>query len=168
MKINFIKPLIYGTWILRSTNNCDLQNECNFVTINNDKQIKLKSYYNYNNIIGLKKSKTAIVNDLFEKNNSLFVNYTWVSKNTYTYSILGIEIPEIRTMTDNYTQEKNLSLDLYNNNVLVVNDLNNSFYYIFDLYQGKIKNPNVETSLNLFIFTQFFSIIFGILINKIL
>jgi hypothetical protein len=165
MKINFIKPLIYGTWILRSTNNCDLQNESNFVIVNNDKQIKLKSYYNYNNIIGLKKSKTAIVNDLIEKNNSLFVNYTWISKNTYTYSILGIEIPEIKTMSDNYSQEKNLSLELYNN-VLVVNDLNNSFYYIFDLYQGKIKNPNVETSLSLFIFTQFFSIIFGILIHN--
>lgn len=168
MKINFIKPLIYGTWILRDTNNYDLQNGQNYIVIKNDTMIKLKSFYNSNSIIGLKKSKTATINNINQKNETLSINYTWISKNTYTYSILGIEIPEIKTNSNEYKQESNLTLDLYNNNVLIVNDLNNSFYYIFDLCLGKMKYPNVETSLNLFMFTQFFSIMFGILFNKLL
>ena len=168
MKTNFIKPFVYGTWILRTTNNYDLQNNQNIIVIKNDNIIKLKSFYGYNNIIGLKKSKTAIINNVQDINDTLKVNYTWVSKKTYTYSILGIEIPEIKTMSNEYNDDRNLTLQLYNNNVLVVNDINSSFYYIFDLYLGKIKYPNVETSLNLFVFSQFVSIIFGILLKKIL
>ena len=103
MKISseIIKPLFYGTLILRSTNNENINqnNEINYLIINKENLIKLKTIINYNYILGLKKSKKAninfiketsneLTNEKTDKSNFLDINFSWISKNIYTYSIL--------------------------------------------------------------------------------
>jgi hypothetical protein len=95
------------------------------------------------------------------------VSCTWKTKNEYTYSILGIEIPEIKTYTHDYNDDINICLKLHNN-ILCIYDEYKSQYYIFDLYQGKMKYPNIDITFSNFIFSQLFGIIFGIFINKFL
>jgi hypothetical protein len=168
MKITstLLKPLIYGTWLLRITNDSDVNNSMNYLIINND-TIKFKSL-NFNNLLGIKKSRTAYIENLIEhKNDTFIINFRYLKKNTYAYSFLGIEIPEIKTKSEEYNKEKNITVNLFNNVLLIVdNDL--YIYYVFDLYLGKIKYPNTETTLNTFMFTQIFGLLIGILLNQII
>ena len=135
----------------------------------NDEYFKIKTI-NYNNILGLKKSKTANINyiNIDNDNDTVDIGFSCISKNLYTYSFLGIEIPEIKTNSTNYFLQNNVSLKLYDNTILYVNDIENTIYYIFDLYLGKIKYPNIDITLTNFIFSQIFGIFFGILLNKII
>jgi len=169
MKItnNLIKPLIYGTWLLRNTNDRKIDNSLNYLIINDNETIKFKSL-EYNYFYGIKNSRTAMIQNITNYDNNTYnIEFKYFKKNTYTYSLFGIEIPEIRTKSEEYYKEKNLTLNLYNNILLIIdNDL--SIYYIFDLYLGKIKYPNIETQFNTFIFTQIFGILIGILINKLI
>jgi hypothetical protein len=162
-----IKPLIYGTWILRNTNDLKIDDAINYLIINNDKSVKFKSL-DYNYFFGIKNSRSAIIENITDfQNNSYKIDFKYFKKNTYTYSFFGIEIPEIKTKSEEYYKQKNLTLNLYNN-VLLIFDNEMSIYYVFDLYLGKIKYPNIETQFNTFIFTQIFGILIGILINKLL
>jgi hypothetical protein len=170
MKLDtIIKPLFYGTWILRTTNNENINSntELHYLIVKNDESFKVKTI-NYNNILGLKRSKTANINYIKVNNDTLDIGFSCISKNMYTYSFLGIEIPEIKTNSTNYFVKNNVSLKLYDNTILYVNDIENSLYYIFDLYLGKIKYPNIDITLTNFIFSQIFGIFFGILLNKII
>ncbi len=163
-----IKPLIYGTWILRSTNNNKINqnNQLNYLQIKND-TIAIKTFSNYNYILGLKKSKKAKINFINEDNDTFNVSFTWKTNNIYTYSVLGIEIPEIKTFSSDYSDENNISLQLYNNNIIYIND-DDSIYYVFDLYLDKMKYPNIDITFSNFIFSQIFGILFGIFIHKLL
>ena len=169
MKINnkLVKPLIFGTWILRNTNDLNIENNLNYLIIYNDKLIKFKSV-DSNPIFGLKKSRTAEIKSLIENNetNNYLIQLRYLKKNTYTYSFFGIEIPEIKTKSEDYNSEKNITFNLYSN-VLLIFDNNLSLYYTFDLYNGNIKSQYTETSLNTFLFTQIFGIIIGLFINKL-
>jgi hypothetical protein len=167
MKItnSLIKPLIYGTWLLRNTNDFNVENQMNYLIINNDNTVKFKSL-DSSYLIGIKKSRTAEYKILNKTDDSFGINFKYLKKNTYTYSFLGIEIPEVKTKSENYKNDRNLTLNLYNN-VLLIYDNDYSLYYIFDLYLGKIKYPNTETQFYTFLFTQLFGIIIGIIINKL-
>ena len=167
MKItnSLIKPLIYGTWLLRNTNDFNVENQMNYLIINNDNTVKFKSL-DSSYLIGIKKSRTAEYKILNKTDDSFGINFKYLKKNTYTYSFLGIEIPEVKTKSENYKNDRNLTLNLYNN-VLLIYDIDDSLYYIFDLYLGKIKYPNTETQFYTFLFTQLFGIIIGIIINKL-
>jgi hypothetical protein len=168
MKITSLltKPLIYGTWLLRNTNDLNVDNHTNFLIINNDNTIKFKSL-DSNYIMGKKKSRTAEYIILNQTDNTFNINFKYLKKNTYTYSFLGIEIPEIKTKSEDYKNDKNLTINLFNN-ILLIYDNKESQYYIFDLYLGKIKYPNTETQFYTFMFTQFFGIIIGIILNKLI
>jgi len=168
MRIN--KYLFYGTWILRATNNnlINTEKELNYLIIEKNDTVRLKTFINYNYLIGSKKSKKAYINNITEEDDELSLGFSWTIKNTYTYSILGIEIPEIKMNSIEYLQKSNISIELYSNNILIANDNTNSLYYIFDLYLGKIRDPSIETRLNTFIFSQLFGIIIGIILNNIL
>jgi hypothetical protein len=159
-------PLIYGTWLLRNTNNLNVKGSINYLIINNDETIKFKSL-NYNQFYGNKMSRTAVLNNIVKyDNNTYTITFNYFKKNTYAYSFLGIEIPEIKTKSEEYFNQKNLTVNIFNNILLIIdNDL--SLYYIFDLYYGKIKYPYTETHLNTFLFTQIFGIIIGLIINKL-
>ena len=171
-----LKQLFYGTWILRNTNNPDLDcvSSTNYLMIKNDETLHFKTFVNYNYVLGLKKSKKAKIysSDFNETDNHLSLKFSWISKNMYTYSILGIEIPEIKTNSIDYFTDKdnNMNISLYNNNILLVDDNNKAYnetlYYIFDLYNGNVKYPNIETAFNTFVFSQIFSIFISILLFK--
>jgi hypothetical protein len=164
--ISSLKPLIYGTWLLRNTNDLTIDCKQNYLIIEKNQTLKFKSL-DYNNIFGIKKSRIAKIENITDLNNDTYtIKFKFLKKNTYTYSVIGIEIPAIKTKSEEYHNEKNLTVNLYNN-ILFIIDNDISYYYIFDLYLGKIQYPNTETHLNTIIFTQIFGILIGIIIDKL-
>lgn len=161
-----ISPLLYGTWLLRTTNDIDIEKGLNYVIIKNDNIIKLKTL-DKNGLIGIKKSRTAFITDIIhEKNNTYLFKLNYSKKNTYSNSFLDIKIPEIKSNSLTYYKEKNLTIDLFDRTLFIM-DNSNQLFYIFDLYVGTIKSPYVETSMNAFIFTQLFGILLNLIINKL-
>ena len=165
MKI-IANQLIYETWLLRNTNNRYVNSEMNYLIIQDENTIKFKSI-DSNYLIGVKKSRTAEYKILNRVNNTYAITFRYLKKNTYTYSILGIEIPEIKTKSEDYKNDKNLTLSLYNN-VLLVMDNDHSNYYVFDLFLGKLKYLHTETQIYTFLFTQIIGIVMAILLNRII
>jgi hypothetical protein len=157
-----LKPIFYGNWLLRATNDIDIIDGLSYIKIDKD-IIKIKTL-KHNGIIGIKNSRTARINDILFNNDSYLINLNYSTKNIYSYSILGIEIPEIKANSKNYNKITNLNITAYDKTLLIY-DHNSSYYYIFDLYIGNIKYPNIETNINTFIFTQFISILLNLLIG---
>jgi len=164
---SIIPPLIFGTWVLRITNDINVESGLNFVKINEDPIIKFKTV-KQEGIFGIKKSRTAIVKNVraTSKNSYRFtLNYS--TKNTYSYSFLGIEIPEIKSKSITYNKVKDLTINIFDKTLLIMDD-DLYLYYIFDLNIGNIKYPNVETSLNTFLFTQLISILISLIFTRLL
>lgn len=169
MKIytNIISPLMFGTWILRISNDISLDKGLNYIQIQEEPIIKLKTL-KQDKLFGIKKSRTAYINDInYIDDNEYSFTLKYSRKNTYSYSFLGVEIPEFKSNSIEYYKEKNLTIKLYDK-TMIITDNDKYFYYIFDLYIGKLKYPNAETSINTFIFTQLFSIIVSLLISKMM
>ena len=164
---NIINPLMFGTWVLRVTNDINLEKGINYIQLQEEPIIKLKTL-NKDGLFGIKNSRTADITNITYINDncySFILNYS--KKNIYSYSFLGIEIPEFKSNSLSYYKEKNLTINLFEKTILI-NDNESPLYYIFDLYIGKIKYPNIETSINTFIFTQLFSILLSLIITKML
>lgn len=164
---NIINPLMFGTWVLRVTNDINLEKGINYIQLQEEPIIKLKTL-NKDGLYGIKNSRTADITNITYINDncySFILNYS--KKNIYSYSFLGIEIPEFKSNSLSYYKEKNLTINLFEKTILI-NDNESPLYYIFDLYIGKIKYPNIETSINTFIFTQLFSILLSLIITKML
>lgn len=159
---HLLKPIFFGNWLLRATNDNYINSGLSYIRIDKD-CIKIKTL-KQNGFIGIKNSRTATINQILFDNNSYLINLNYSTKNIYSYSILGIEIPEIKATSENYNKITNLNITVYDKTLLIY-DNNSSFYYIFDLYIGNIKNPNTETNINTFIFTQFISILLNLLIG---
>ena len=160
-----ITPFMYGNWILRTSNDINIEKELNYIQIQEEPIIKLKSF-KQDGLFGIKKSRTAFINDInyIDKNNYLF-SLKYSRKNTYSYSFLGIEIPEFKSNSINYYKIKNLTINIVDKSMFI-NDNDSNLYYIFDLYVGKLKYPNIETNITTFIFTQIFSIVLSLIITK--
>jgi hypothetical protein len=164
---NIITPLMYGTWVLRMSNDLNIGKGLNYIQIQEEPIIKIKTF-NQDGFFGQKKSRTAYISDinyLDENNYSFLLKFS--RKNIYSYSFLGIEIPEYKSDSLSYNKEEKYVIKLYDK-TLIISDHENYLYYIFDLYIGKLKYPNAETSINTFIFTQIISIILSIIFTKIL
>jgi hypothetical protein len=160
---NIIKPIYYGNWLLRSTNDINIINDFSFIKIDSN-NIKIKSIRN-NGIIGIKKSRSVDITDLIYKyNNSYSVNVNFSTENIYSYSILGIEIPQLKTSTKTYNITNTYNIELHDQILFAINT-NTTNYYVFDLYVGYIKDPKTETNMITFIFTQIFSIFISIFIT---
>lgn len=169
MKIytNIITPLMFGTWVLRISNDINIENGLNYIQIQEEPIIKLKTL-KQDGFFGQKKSRTAYINDvIYLGNNSYSFKAIFSRKNIYSYSFLGIQIPEYKSNSLPYIKEQNYTINLYDKSLIVSNN-DNCLYYIFDLYIGNLKYPNAETSINTFIFTQIFSIILSIIFTKLL
>jgi hypothetical protein len=161
-----IKPLLYGNWLLRTSNNDNVLNDLSYITIK-DNTIKIKTIDD-NGIFGLKTSRTAYINNLtiFE-NNTYLINLNYSTINMYSYSFFGISIPEIKFNSLNYNNTNNLYITVYDN-IMFVEDKILDHYYIYDLKLGIIKNHITETSIHTLIFTNIFNIILNILITQYL
>ena len=164
---NNIPTLIYGMWVLRITNDINVNNGLNFIKINEEPFIKFKTI-KQERLFGIKKSRTAMIENInMISPNSYTFTLNYLQKNTYSYSLLGIEIPEFKSESINYNKKHNLSISILDKTLLVTNH-NLCLYYIFDLHIGKMNYPNIETSLNTFLFTQTLGILLSILITKLL
>lgn len=169
MKIftNIIHPLMFGTWILRASNDINVEKGLNFIQIQEEPIIKLKTL-KQDGLFGIKKSRTAFINNInYTNKNSYYFTLKYSRKNTYSYSFLGIEIPEFKSNSIEYYKEKNCSINIYDKTIIIT-DNDTCLYYIFDLYIGKLKYPNTETSITTFIFTQVFSILLSVIITKLM
>jgi hypothetical protein len=169
MKIytNIISPLMFGTWVLRISNDINVEQGLNYIKIQEEPIIKLKTL-KQDRLFGIKKSRTAFINDInYINENSYSFMLKYSRKNTYSYSFLGVEIPEFKSNSIEYYKEKNFTIELHDK-TMIITDNNSYLYYIFDLYIGKLKYPNTETSINTFIFTQLFSIFVSLLISKMM
>jgi hypothetical protein len=158
---------MFGTWVLRISNDINVEQGLNYIKIQEEPIIKLKTL-KQDGLFGIKKSRTAFINDInYINENSYSFILKYSRKNTYSYSFLGVEIPEFKSNSIEYYKEKNFTIDLHDK-TMIITDNNSYLYYIFDLYIGKLKYPNTETSINTFIFTQLFSIILSLLISKMM
>ena len=164
---NIINPFMFGTWILRITNDINVENGLNYIQIQEEPIIKLKTL-KQDGLFGIKKSRTAYIYNIsnVEYNSYSFI-LKYSKKNIYSYSFLGIEIPEFKSDSLSYYREKNFTINLFDKTI-IISDNENCLYYIFDLYIGKLKYPNTETNINTFIFSQFFSILLSVIITKFL
>lgn len=165
--INNIPPLIFGTWVLRITNDINIENGLNFIKINEEPIIKFKTV-KQEGLFGIKKSRTALIENIKHlSKNSYNIKLNYSTKNTYSYSFLGIEIPEFKSKSISYKKIKDLSVTILDKTLIVMdNDL--YFYYIFDLNIGRLKYPDIETNLNTFLFTQIISVLLSIIITRLL
>jgi hypothetical protein len=168
MKIytNIVNPLMFGTWILRVTNDVTIEKAINYIQIQEVPIIKFKTL-KHEGLLGIKKSRTATIKNTNYINDHCYtfsLNYS--RKNVYSYSFLGIEIPEVKSSSTSYNKVKNLTIKLFEKTI-IISDNDSYLYYIFDLYIGKIKYPNTETTIYTFIFTQLFSIFVGVIITHL-
>jgi len=168
--IKNINPLLLGTWILRASNDKNIPLGINYIEINDEPSIKFKTL-KQDNLIGIKCSRSASISKIKRiKQNSFIFTLQYIKKNIYSYSFLGISIPELKSESIPYSIEKNLTINIFERTI-IVNDNTQSdedLYYIFDLNIGKIRYPNIETNINTFIFSQLFSILLGIILTKLL
>ena len=158
---------MFGNWILRISNDINLENGLNYIQIREEPIIKLKTF-KQDGLFGIKKSRTAFINNIqhIDKDKYYFT-LKYSRKNTYSYSFLGITIPEFKSNSEEYYREKNFTISIIDK-TMFINDNDSYMYYIFDLYVGKLKYPNTETSLTTFMFTQIFSILLSLIISKLL
>ena len=159
-------PLLLGTWILRSTNDYSLSKGISYIVINNDDTIKFRTL-NQEIIFGTKKSVSGkILNITNENSSEYYVDLEYSQSNKYSYSLLGVEIPEYKSETKNYAMKKKLNITLHDKSILV-QDTVLPLYYLFDLNIGKIQQPFIEIGLNTFIFTQIISFLLAKLLHNI-
>jgi len=163
--INLISKFMYGTWILRSTNDNYLNNKngYTYIIINDDDNVKLKNIYN-ENMLTVKKSTSGnfkiVEYDSVE--NTATIDITYNKYNIYSHSLFGIQLPEIKSKNKTFISKRRVNAKLLENSLLI-NDSRTPLYYLFDLQFGKIRSPFIEVGFNTFVFTQ----IIGILLNLI-
>jgi hypothetical protein len=159
-------PYLIGTWSLRSTNDIDLKNTLTYLEFNYDSTIKLKSIFQ-DDIIGKKISRSGEITFIDVSNNKIFINVKYNTFNTYTYSICGIKIPEIKVESeDNKIIKRKLKVE-HINKCLIINDEKSDKFYIFDLTTNKPLPDFIDTYLNTFLFTQITSFFLNIMFAKI-
>jgi hypothetical protein len=69
--ITSLKPLIYGTWLLRNTNDLSIDCSQNYLIIDSNETIKFKSL-DYNSYFGIKKSRTAMIENITDHDNDSY------------------------------------------------------------------------------------------------
>lgn len=165
-------PYLLGTYILRKTNDISFDSKYTYLVLN-ENSVKLKTIYQ-NWIIATKKSRTGSVtlqSDLNRPKKFLdrLVNQKKIvsdmdidlvvrfnSLNKYTYSIFGIEFPEIKyeQITD-YNIQKNIRVQVKGSTLYITDDFGS--YYIFDIFPTmnmSTRMPYVETALYTLVFTE--------------
>ena len=160
-------PYLIGTWSLRSTNDIDFKKSLSYLEFNYDSTIKLKTIY-HDGIIGKKLSRSGEITSINIDNNIVRINIKYNTFNTYSFSICGIKIPEIKIDSkNNEIIKKKLKVE-HVNRCLIINDDRSDKFYIFDLVTNKPEPPFIDTYLNTFLFTQVFSFFLNIIFAKIL
>ena len=168
-------PFVEGIWILRRTNDINIKNTFSYIDIQTNKCIKIKTIKS--GIINTKKSRTCFIKSI--KNNNYLLNkifniekYSYDIEliinnvNIYSYSFLVLEIPQIK-----YQQNSDYNLVKYlnikqNGNSIYVTDLDNKYYYIFDLNIQQLKLPFIEISVTTLILTKIFDLLCNFILHS--
>ena len=167
-------PYVEGRWILRKTNDKKIENTFSFLDIYQNNIVKIKTIRN--GIINTKISRTGFISFIKKKNTFInkFINeidneYDIIiivnNVNSYSYSILGLEIPQIRYQQNtNYNVIKRINVK-QKKNIMYIVDLDNKNYYLFDLNTNNIKLPYIEISITTLILTELFDSFIKFVIN---
>ena len=170
MKLKLLKDsyhLFLGTWVLRSCNNPFLYQKTCYLIVNYDDTIKFRTLNQYG-FLGIKNSISGKITNITKFDNTNYeINFVYSDSNKYTYSLVGIETPEYKFFTKNYLFKKSVNISLYDK-TLIVDDNQSNLYYLFDLNIGILKKPNIEISLNNFLFTQVISFIINVFFAQLL
>ena len=172
---------LQGKWVLRSTNDKSLQNKYTYLILNPNNELKLKTISN--GFIKTKISRTGTI--IFTKNNNSFLKNNYFNSlknlqvdndidcdviinniNVYSYSIIGLEIPQIRykQITD-YNLKKKINIKQKKTSIYIT-DNDNDMYYLFDLNTQVYKTPYVEISLTTIIINELFDLFFSMFIKN--
>lgn len=155
-------PYLLGTWILRSTNDKYLSDGFTYLVLKDDNSIRLKTIYQ-EGIIGVKKSRYGRIENIRYNNSKILLDITYNCYIKYSQSVLGIQIPEIKSDEIEYMIKKELAIDVVNKTLLIT-DSYLPVYYLFDLQIGKIKSPLIETGIYTLIFTQIVSFFLNLIL----
>jgi hypothetical protein len=173
-------PFILGSYNLKSTNDPTLINKFSYLIINYNDSIKFKTL-TQNGVVATKISRSGILkfikknnkNNFFSHNNiydnDITMSLKYNNVNKYSYSILGIEIPEFRyEQITNYKPEKKIKI-LQKGNLLYVLDNETNYYYLFDtISNGKPILPYKEITLKILIITELFGFFLNFLLVHII
>lgn len=173
-------PFLEGNWILRATNDLKFKDKYSYLVLKPYNDLKIKSISN--GIIRTKISRTGQIflkknnNPLFrfykptgyynfDEDNNIDFELIINNYNTYSYSILGFEIPQIKFK---YRIDYNLELNInvkHKDNTLFVTDLDNKLYYIFDLTTTFKPLPYIEISITTLLVSKFLDLIINCVIH---
>lgn len=181
-------PYFQGSYLLRKTNDNSIRHTYSYLILNDNNNIKFKTIIQ-KGIFATKISRTgtihfnknykSIFNPLYfitinkKLNNIIFdndVNITiqFNNVNKYSYSLFGIQFPEIRyKQISDYNLIKNIRVQ-QKEYTLFITDPSNNNYYIFDLNSNSEKLPFTEIPINTLLFTQVFGFILNFLLVKFL
>lgn len=167
---------LQGKWILRKSNDPKLKNKYTYFILNPNDEIKIKTISN-----GFVKTKTSrtgkiklisIKNNFFknsfnnnlknlEEDNNLVFEIDINSSNSYSYSIIGVEVPQIKYKQNTYENLKR-KLDIkQKDKTIYVKDLTTNLYYLFDLETQTKKTPYIEISITTLVINELFDLFFS-------
>ena len=173
--------LLEGNWILRSTNDLKFKEKYVYLVLKSYNDLKIKSISN--GIVRKKISRSAYL--ILKKNNNPLFKFYNLSRyynfdednnidfeliinkyNTYSYSLFGLEIPQIKyNQIINYNVKLNINVK-HKGNTLFIKNLDNELYYIFDLTTNvKPLLPYIEISITTFLVSKILDIMISSLIK---
>lgn len=168
-------PLLEGKWLLRVSNDDKLSNSFSYIDVKLNNLIKIKTIkfgiintkISKTGHIKLIKNKKTFINNIFNfYDNELDIKLIINNVNIYSYSILGIEIPQIKYyQLSDCNLIKNLNIK-HKTDTLYITDIDTNKYYIFDLNKTMTfsKLPFIELSITTLILTKAFDLIINFII----
>ena len=172
---HYFTPYIFGTYLLRTTNNVNIKSKYTYLIVNDKKNIKIKTIQE-SGFLATKTSKRGtveiipnfknLISYIFKKS-SYDIRIVFNNVNKYSYSYFGIEFPEIKyKQISNYSSEIKLTIDYKHNTIFMVDE--DKFYYVFDLYPYIKTNklPYIEMPFNTFLFSQLLSFVINLLLVR--
>ena len=143
------------------TNITNFDNIDNFNNFDNfDNFDNIDNFNNFNNFDNFDN-----IDNIDKINYLINIKYSQTTK--YSYSFIGIEVPEFQSEKKIYNTNKKFKIKFFDKSILV-KDIYTPLYYLFDLQIGNIQKPYIETGLNTFIFTQLISFILNLILAKLI
>lgn len=167
---------LQGKWTLRKSDDPKLKNKYTYFILNPNDEIKIKTISN--GFVKTKTSRTGKIklisiknnflknsfnNNLknLEEDNNLVFEIDINSSNSYSYSIIGVEVLQIKYKQNTYENLKR-KLDIkQKDKTIYVKDLTTNLYYLFDLDTQTKKTPYIEISITTLIINELFDLFFS-------
>ena len=150
-----------GNWLLRTTNNPYYKEGNTRLLIDNDGIICFRTKQN-NYIFNEVRKK----NGKFNFNSStMILNIQFDSIVFYKNTLFGIKTFKFDRRIEECNSNINLECMLETYDKLYLYDYINNYHYLYDLYIKELEIPEIETSLNNYIFIQILSFIINTLLT---